>query len=326
MIIVTDPARARPDGTPSDIDREMAALFMIFDESNMPDYDNDEPDERPANSPTGPVKRTWAETAQFTEEGERHTINGRAFGNLAGLDMNVGERVRWYMFGLGSEKDFHTAHWHGQRVLEDGRRGTDVVELLPGTMKIADMRADNPGQWLLHCHVADHMSGGMFARFTVHPDGVGAASRDPENAFFGMPQALQTLRIQRAELVRDGDSREIDLEGQVTVRDPFPIARNPISVGIGGKTITFQPDGSGVCVTPEAMLVVKNAPPYGNGNVIGGLMKFELILKGQGWLDELRRLGLLDGDALAPNTALPLTIQAGASRHSASVPLKIAKQ
>ena len=27
--------------------------------------------------------------------------------------MNQGERVRWYLFGLGSEKDFHTAHWHG---------------------------------------------------------------------------------------------------------------------------------------------------------------------------------------------------------------------
>ena len=33
MIIVTDPKRARPDGTPNDVDREMPALFMIFNES-----------------------------------------------------------------------------------------------------------------------------------------------------------------------------------------------------------------------------------------------------------------------------------------------------
>jgi FtsP/CotA-like multicopper oxidase with cupredoxin domain len=88
---------------------------------------------------------------------------------LPGLDMNEGERVRWYLFGLGSENDLHTAHWHGLRVLEEGRRRTDVVELLPASMKVADMEADNPGQWLLHCHVAEHMANGMFARVTVYP-------------------------------------------------------------------------------------------------------------------------------------------------------------
>ena len=41
------------------------------------------------------------------------SLNGRVFGNLTGLQMNEGERTRWYLFGLGSEKDFHTAHWHG---------------------------------------------------------------------------------------------------------------------------------------------------------------------------------------------------------------------
>ena len=106
FIVVTDPARARPDGTPNDVDREMAALFTIFNESNMPDEVQEEADERPADGPTGSVQRTWAEIQQFTEEGERHTINGLTFGNLQGLVMNEGERVRWYLFGLGSEKDF----------------------------------------------------------------------------------------------------------------------------------------------------------------------------------------------------------------------------
>ncbi len=35
FILVTDPKRARADGTPSDVDREMASLFMIFDESGL---------------------------------------------------------------------------------------------------------------------------------------------------------------------------------------------------------------------------------------------------------------------------------------------------
>ena len=83
--------------------------------------------------------------------------------------MNEGERVRWYLFALGSEQDFHTAHWHGMRVIEEGRRRTDTVELLPASMKVADMVADNPGTWLFHCDVAEHMMEGMFARMVVHP-------------------------------------------------------------------------------------------------------------------------------------------------------------
>ena len=45
--------------------------------------------------------------------------------------------------------------------------GTDVVELLPASMKVADMVADNPGSWLLHCHVAEHMGAGMMLAFDV---------------------------------------------------------------------------------------------------------------------------------------------------------------
>src|SRR5262249_47313161 len=158
FIVVTDPARARPDGTPKDVDREEAALFTIFDESALPDGDGLDADDRPADAPVaGTVQRTWAEIQQMAEESERHTINGRSFGNRAGLERNEGEHVRGYLSGLGWEKDFHTAHWHGQRVLEEGRRRTDTIELLPASMKVADMVADNPGSWLLHCHVADHM-------------------------------------------------------------------------------------------------------------------------------------------------------------------------
>jgi hypothetical protein len=47
-------------------------------------------------------------------------------------------------------------------------RHTDVVELIPGSMATADMLADNPGTWLLHCHVSDHMEAGMMATFTIY--------------------------------------------------------------------------------------------------------------------------------------------------------------
>jgi hephaestin len=43
----------------------------------------------------------------------------------------------------------------------------DTVSLLPATMAVADMVPDNPGVWLFHCHVADHITAGMSARYQV---------------------------------------------------------------------------------------------------------------------------------------------------------------
>jgi FtsP/CotA-like multicopper oxidase with cupredoxin domain len=90
------------------------------------------------------------------------------FGNLPGLVMQNGERVRWHLLGMGNEIDLHTAHWHG-KTLRYRQRHTDVIELLPGSMATADMRADNPGTWLYHCHVADHIDAGMHATYTIRP-------------------------------------------------------------------------------------------------------------------------------------------------------------
>jgi FtsP/CotA-like multicopper oxidase with cupredoxin domain len=182
FIIVTDPKRARPDGTPNDVDREMAALFMIFDESGI----GREAREMAAMPTDVSQISHWIAVQTALEAGERYALNGYIFGNLPGLDINEGEHVRWYLFGLGSEKDLHTAHWHGLRVADETGRRTDSIELIPASMKIADMLAENPGDWLLHCHVEEHMAEGMFARVAVHPKDKPGASRAPEQAFFGL--------------------------------------------------------------------------------------------------------------------------------------------
>ena len=190
FIIVTDPKRARPDGTPADVDREMAALFLIFNEGGL----DAESLEHLAGTNTAQSLNKLVGTAAaaqnpaaLKEASERHTINGLIYGNLQGLDMNEGERVRWYLFGLGSESDFHSPHWHGLRVLEEGKRLTDTLELMPASMKVADMKTDNPGDWLFHCHVADHMANGMFALVTVHPKDKSGAGRALQPAFLGFP-------------------------------------------------------------------------------------------------------------------------------------------
>ena len=141
-IIVTARGKARPDATPVDADREFVVLFMIFNENK-----GDEKNE---------------------ERGLMHSINGYIFGNLRGLVMKAGERVRWYLLGMGNEKDLHTPHWHG-KTLRFSQRSTDVIELLPGSMATADMLADNPGTWLFHCHVGDHLDAGMLTTYRIEP-------------------------------------------------------------------------------------------------------------------------------------------------------------
>lgn len=47
----------------------------------------------------------------------------------------------------------------------------DVYDLFPGTFQTVEMIAESPGQWLLHCHVTDHIHAGMEAIFTVYSKG-----------------------------------------------------------------------------------------------------------------------------------------------------------
>jgi FtsP/CotA-like multicopper oxidase with cupredoxin domain len=106
-------------------------------------------------------------TEEEIEGNLKHAINGLIFGNLRGLEMNKGDRGRWYALGLGDEADLHTPHWHGETLLLDGRSRTDVIELLPSSMHVADLVTDNPGTWLFHCHIADHIEAGMDTTFEV---------------------------------------------------------------------------------------------------------------------------------------------------------------
>jgi FtsP/CotA-like multicopper oxidase with cupredoxin domain len=161
-MIITRLGAAGPSGRPTDVDREFVNLFTIFDE-NVSSY-RDLNIRRFALQPS----TVNPDDEAFIESNLMHSINGYVFGNLPMMTMRRGERVRWYLMGMGTEVDLHTPHWHGQTALYNGMR-TDVVELLPMSMKIADMIPDNLGTWLYHCHVNDHILAGMLARYAVTP-------------------------------------------------------------------------------------------------------------------------------------------------------------
>ena len=159
-IIITRHGYANPDGTPKDVDQEFVTLFTIYDENNSPYLDYNI--KRFAQVPSS----VDVNDDGFVESNKKHSINGYLFGNLPGLEMKSLTHVRWYVLGMGTETDIHTPHWHGQTLLMDGMR-TDMVELLPMSMKVLDMYPDNTGTWLYHCHVNDHLTAGMIALFSV---------------------------------------------------------------------------------------------------------------------------------------------------------------
>jgi hephaestin len=163
-VIVSARGQAKPDGSPLDVDREIVSVFEVADENQSLDLP-----ENLAKLSAPPDPRD----EEFVESNLMHSINGYVYGNqplgrVPGEDMTVrqGQHVRWYLMSMGTEVDLHTPHWHGNTVVANGMR-TDVVSLLPAQMITADMTPDDPGVWLFHCHVHDHILAGMLTRYRV---------------------------------------------------------------------------------------------------------------------------------------------------------------
>lgn len=174
-IIVTRKGMALPDGRPKDVDKEFVTLFMIFDENQS--WFIDENIKRHTDDPAGTRKDeatpmdwqglyNFVLPAGFSGANERFAINGMQYANLPMMTMKKGDRVRWYVITMGNGFNLHTPHWHGNVVLDHGSR-TDVLVLASAQMKTVDMVPDDPGVWLYHCHLSDHMEGGMVARYEV---------------------------------------------------------------------------------------------------------------------------------------------------------------
>lgn len=97
-----------------------------------------------------------------------HTINGKAYEDaIPPFQGKVGDLSRWRVVSVGQE--FHTWHIHGHRWLDEAGQITDNVQIGPGMYTTFEFKEDNPGNWLVHCHVPSHMEGGMIARYDVSP-------------------------------------------------------------------------------------------------------------------------------------------------------------
>ncbi|XP_077072743.1 coagulation factor V isoform X2 [Siphateles boraxobius] len=141
--------------------REFVLLFMTFDENKSWYYEeNRERIER--------KNRRAIMDPKFHDHLKFDAINGIIY-SLKGLRMYTNQLVKWHLINMGSPKDLHSVHFHGQtfinKELKDHRHG--VYPLLPGGFATLEMLPSKPGLWQLESEVGLSQQRGMQTLFLV---------------------------------------------------------------------------------------------------------------------------------------------------------------
>ncbi|XP_041500736.1 hephaestin-like [Microtus oregoni] len=208
-----------PHGGRNDMDREFALLFLIFDENqswyleeNIAIYGSQE------------TKRVDLQDETFVESNKMHAINGKLYANLKGLTVYQGEQVAWYMLAMGQDTDIHMVHFHAESFLYQNGHSyrADVVDLFPGTFEVVEMVASNPGTWLMHCHVTDHVHAGMETIFTVLSHGEHLST-----------MSTVTKEIGKAVILRDIGEDNVKLLGmKIPIKDAEILSSVLIAISV----------------------------------------------------------------------------------------------
>ena len=114
-----------------------------------------------------------------SEEFNFFTINGRSGPYVTPLVVRLGSRVRIRFMNL-SAMDHHPMHLHGHTFWVTGTEGGRIPEsawiptnnILVGVGQSRDVEfvANNPGDWMLHCHILHHMMNHMVSMVGPMPD------------------------------------------------------------------------------------------------------------------------------------------------------------
>lgn len=174
-MVITRRGMALANGHPKGIDHEFVTMFIAINENeswylkdNVNKYTTDPKGVKIEEfNPINAAGYVGTVAAQgFVATNVKWSVNGYIYGNMPLMVMKKGDHVRWYVTTLGDFNNAHTPHWHGNTVTVAGQR-TDVISVVSAQMVTADMVPENPGTWLYHCHISDHMLAGMVARYEV---------------------------------------------------------------------------------------------------------------------------------------------------------------
>lgn len=121
---------------------------------------------RPAAQPPGRPDRVYNQLLSGGMHSSWWTINGRTFPDSERLAVQKGQRVRLSYFNRSMMP--HPMHLHGHffRVVTPGLGpawwvNKDTVLVDPMQRMDIEFMADNPGDWIHHCHNLYHMEAGM---------------------------------------------------------------------------------------------------------------------------------------------------------------------
>ncbi|MDR0268683.1 multicopper oxidase family protein [Paenibacillus sp.] len=98
-----------------------------------------------------------------------YTINGKVFPDTDPIKVNKGDKVKVTLVNR-SKTDDHPMHLHGHffqvlskngQPLEGAPIIKDTLNVKPGEEYVVAFEADNPGNWMFHCHDLHHASAGM---------------------------------------------------------------------------------------------------------------------------------------------------------------------
>lgn len=115
------------------------------------------------------VEYTMDLNTQMMGNGMVFTINGKTFPDTDNINVKTGDLVKVRLVN-NSHKDGHPMHLHGhffQVLSKNGKpiSGSpivkDTINLKPGEEYVVAFKADNPGNWLFHCHDLHHATAGM---------------------------------------------------------------------------------------------------------------------------------------------------------------------
>ncbi|MEJ9212816.1 multicopper oxidase family protein [Bacillus smithii] len=103
------------------------------------------------------------------KDGMVYTINGKTYPKTAPIKVKKGDLVKVKLVN-NSPTDLHPMHLHGhffQVLSKNGKPITgsplikDTLNVKPGEEYVVAFKADNPGNWMFHCHDLHHASAGM---------------------------------------------------------------------------------------------------------------------------------------------------------------------
>lgn len=176
---------AAPDVPRPDNYRMDHHLMAAMDEMDMDEGETMEEPERPLSPYSrlrSPTRTDFPKSAprrtlelRLTGDMERYiwSFNGKTFAQEGTIPIKKGEVIR--MEFINDTMMHHPIHLHGHFFRVLAGQGNDApikhtIDVPPMGRRTVEFHADNPGDWLLHCHLLYHMHAGMTRIFSYQPD------------------------------------------------------------------------------------------------------------------------------------------------------------